>query len=74
MAAVIERMRPADRALLALLFVEHLTPVEAAEALGRSVRGVEKSIRALSAEMRSSLSTLRSPRRKVAESRSRKAA
>lgn len=77
MAAVIQRMRPADRALLAMLFVERLTPSEAAEALGRSVRGVEKSLRTLSAEMRSSLSTLRtlrSSRRKVAESRSRKAA
>jgi DNA-directed RNA polymerase specialized sigma24 family protein len=78
-AALLARLTPSDRALLAMLFVEQLTPVEAAEVLGRSVRGIERSLRTLDAEMRSSLNGLvrasrAAARRKPADTRSRKAA
>jgi DNA-directed RNA polymerase specialized sigma24 family protein len=47
----LEGCSPVERALLALLIVERLTPAEAAHALRLSTAGVERRYRALLAEM-----------------------
>lgn len=52
----------ADRALLALLLVERLTPGEAARALGLEAAGVTRRHRALLARLRRALAGVGAPR------------
>jgi DNA-directed RNA polymerase specialized sigma24 family protein len=76
-AAALARRGARERLVLTLLLYERLNPVEVADALGLSLRQVERTYDALFAELRRSLARVTGPARPrsaVVATRQRKAA
>jgi DNA-directed RNA polymerase specialized sigma24 family protein len=73
-AEALERRAVRERLVLSLLVVEHLRPIEVADALGISVRQVERTVTAFMSGLRRSLAQPASRSRTRAFARLRKAA